>query len=176
MPLVSAKELQEEFGILELGFSMEDEPERLKTFLDAKLQDAEDEIGNTAPSLLNLLTSSTRTAAQTRILIRAQKLLAMSMVLERPEVLKVLGTHEPLAMEESGNMADLADRFWNRASGLIGNLRDALASAPISATPFARPVFRAGTFTPSITDRPPSARNSLLDETDDIGSWNTELG
>lgn len=111
---------------------------------------------------------STREAAA---LANAVAYRAGALFLLDPEVRKLLGVQQPLLMEDAESVAAVAERLDARADRIIG-----LATAGTSVTPYAAPVVSASTFAVSSTDRLPSERVTLLDETDDISAENTADG
>lgn len=91
-----------------------------------------------------------------------------------PWLQKVTGTHEPLLMEEAADIAAVREGFRAEAERLEG-----LATSGVETSedrPFARPSIGSGTFTRSSSDRSPSERNALVDERDDISSFDTDAG
>lgn len=126
-PLADVADLIDEFGLLPLPFSVDEENDRHKRLLGRALTDAMDQ--HRLSETIDALYTGTRTDAQGRVLARAERLRAASLALRRPAILKALGMHEPLLQEESEAIlalaADLAAQADELTTGLLGGTGDA---------------------------------------------------
>lgn len=168
-PLADPEDVLQETGLRRESLALAwPEVERLLMQL---LTDAMDE--HRLDAEIDGLYTGTRTAAQERLLARAERCRAASLLLGRPAVLRALGDHPPLLMEDSADLTALADRLAAEADALV---RKVAAGSATETVPFALPRVGAGTFTFTSADRTPADRMALQDESDGISAWDTDNG
>lgn len=158
-PLSDVAQLRLDFASARIALDFETEAEA-DAFLGTALTDAMDELRD--QEAIDDLYTGTRTNAQGRLLARGERFLALALLLERAATMKATGTHAPLLVEDSESVWSLADRYRERAAGVLARL-----SSETTATPFALPAAGSTTFTRLSAARDPLERLDLLDEARD---------
>jgi hypothetical protein len=142
----------------------------MDTELAARVVDGEDDtflrIGT------SYQTDSSLSAAQVRVLQRAVSHRTAALVLLRILTQLTTGTQEPLLFQAPEQLTELVQGQETRAARLESLLEGTGGDAPKGR--FVRPRARASTFDVDNSDRRPSERNALLDESDDRSSFDTE--
>jgi hypothetical protein len=114
---------------------------------------------------LSGLYTGTRTAAQGRVLARAEETIAAWLALTRPAVLRALGLHAPLDQETSTEIRELAASLRDDADRLLTLVGGTVETAETVGG--ALPLLITGTFEPGTLTIPPSEKLWNLDERDD---------
>lgn len=96
---------------------------------------------------IDALYTGTRTAALERLLARAERLHAAAMLLRRPELLRVLGDHPPLLMEDSEEIAAAAERLMAQARALLTAVAEGATDAAYAGVRMSFTADDARTFT-----------------------------
>ncbi len=117
-------------------------------------------------------TDASLSAAQIRVLQRAVSHRTAVLVLFRVLAQLDTGTQEPLLFEDPSDLTDLITDQERAAARLESLMKGTGGDAPKRA--FVRPMCRASTFDVDSTDRRPSERNALLDESDDRSSFDVD--
>jgi hypothetical protein len=165
-PLADVAALRERLGQLDLMFGLDGYRAETDRLLAQCLAEAMDEARSYSSAIDALYArGQARTGRETRMLRDIEVLLAGSAAMRRVEVMRAGGTHEPLLMEQSEQIAAVRESLREEAYRKL----QLLAGGP-RMKPFALPAFAAVGVTPR-EDWRPSDRNRLLDERDDRGSW-----
>lgn len=158
--------VRERLGQLDLMFGLDGYREETDRLIGMCLVEAMDEARSYSAVIDQLYARGTaRSGRETRMLRDIEVLLAGAATLRRVEVMRTGGTHEPLLMEQSEQIAAVRDGLRRDAYDKLK-----LLSGGPRARPFAMPAFAAVGVTPRENWRP-SDRNDLLDERRDEGSW-----
>lgn len=147
-------------------YIMRTSQEAFLAWLGSLVPDATDEVATIVGE--DLFDGNGWTRRKARMLSRAIAYYTAAAALVSPELQRVTGTHSPLTMDDAESIAAAQDRLRALGKRLINQV----TADEDSSGGFAAPVASSSTFTGSPGDRPPSARNELLDERDDVGSWN----
>jgi len=136
--------------------------------LEQRIQDGEDECAAVVGE--STFDGSSWTARQARMLSRATAYRTAALALDVPWLQVATGTQEPLLMDPD-EIENVQAALLARAQGL-----EALVTSGTEQRPFAMPAFGSSTFTRSASDRTPSERNALLNESDDVAADDVENG
>lgn len=153
------------------GQAFEQTDTELEAALLARVADGEDAVFSRVG--VSYETDSSLTDRQVRHLQRAVSFRTALVFLFELEVDHAGGTHAAL-LSDPEVLARVIERFEAQALEQEGLLEG--SGQAVDTRPFALPAVSASTFTVSTSDRLPSERNELLDESDDISASDTENG
>ncbi|MGV3721984.1 MAG: hypothetical protein ACO1SX_13815 [Actinomycetota bacterium] len=116
------------------------------------------------------------TAAEAELLKQAWMHRTAARMLRIPMLRKVLGTHEPLLVEDAESIQALREQELDEAQRLEGLATAGIESSESKNTTFAYPAVGSSTFTRTSDSRTVWERNQLTDERDGVASDDVESG
>lgn len=122
----------------ELGFEFDQTSEQLEAFLGRLLLDAKDDIA-ISPDASALYKSTDLTDPQSRYLAQTERYITLCAVIENAAVLRTLGLHAPLLVEDSQAMLTAAKYYGDKGDARLAKLIASLGDDPSEPGTFAIP-------------------------------------